>query len=528
MDVARIRGGGDNRGVAEFNGASNGVAGHHHAEPSPAAADDASIQQPIQAHELFPDMSDEDVPRLRQIALERWTVDGAYERCPQRFPADSLTSLLDVVERFGGGFYKFAAIDASGRFFHWYPGKGEARIPLCPEVPSKSFLSGRAGALPVPVRPVPAAPLAPPGPPPDPMQPLLALLMEGQRQTTQIVVAALSRPAPQPASQPSIVELLGALKALVPQPAPPQSRADYLAELKTMREVFAPAGAAGADSLATLRSTAETLDQIRGGSDAGDGGVGAMLGGVSKLIGQFKENQTPPPAAAPPPFQPVVKEGTYWDARIGAYVTVEPARPPSRAPAPGAPAPTAAPAPTLSPTAEEKRGRALAELLKADPDFAAHFGHAVERLERASAAPAAAPAASEGQPGAGPPEAEPSPEAPRDAPGSVAVPSEPQPDPQPEPEPQASAGAALDASPGPGPTTHAEAPPAPETAPAALTPAERRARILDCVKRPDVQRSMLKLAVPHLAPLLDDETTLQRELDQMPDEMLGSFEALLP
>ncbi len=150
--------------------------------PLPAAA-----TRYYPTHPLFPLPSGErETKEIHEITFDRVNDRGIKERCPDRFKADELTSLAQVVDRFGGGTYQFIAFNSRGNFSRWTPEKDKVRI----ELPSKPFRAVEAPTVRA-AAPTPAAEPAPAGPTEADLVALMLRQMVAAQERTDRLVAKL-------------------------------------------------------------------------------------------------------------------------------------------------------------------------------------------------------------------------------------------------------------------------------------------------------------------------------------------------
>src|SRR5262249_28105826 len=72
--------------------------------------------------------------------------DGVHDYSPQRFDPSDVTDTAVVVNRWGGGRYRFCACNAKQRIYAWYPKGGQDPLPLDLMTPSRPWTEQKRSA----------------------------------------------------------------------------------------------------------------------------------------------------------------------------------------------------------------------------------------------------------------------------------------------------------------------------------------------------------------------------------------------
>jgi hypothetical protein len=247
-------------------------------------------------HPLFPlPEGVEETQEIYAITFDRWDHQGRKERCPDRFLASELTSLAQVVDRFGGGTYQFIAFDRRGAFSRWTAEKDKVRFGLpCKPLRQVEPQSG----------PVPAAPRAAP---PNRESDLIPLLIAAQRRTDLMLIAAQERTDRMLLM---LAEHLATRQAPRPAPTAPATVA------------LAPPAPAPIDPMVMLMGLATILEKLR---PAPSGNGLGQLAGLVGVVKQLAEERSPSAAEEQADLQKCIATRTNTTAER----TVAPASPPA-------------------------------------------------------------------------------------------------------------------------------------------------------------------------------------------------------
>lgn len=316
-------------------------------EPPPLPAE-ATRYYPT--HPLFPLPSGErETKEIHEITFDRVNDRGVKERCPDRFRADELTSLAQVVDRFGGGTYQFIAFNSRGNFSRWTPEKDKVRI----ELPSKPFRTIEPPTVRAAVPP-PAAEPAPAGPREADLVAFMLRQMVATQERTDRLIAKLLECLAARAATPRSAS--GATQLGSTSSAGSWDPMMMLLGIANVLENLRPAQAS--DNLAQLSGLASVASQLAEPQPRA-AGPSDLLNAVTSAVGAG-----PHRAAASPPSAPARAHGPtppdlVWVLlpEIGPVLmrTDQAARALARTAAPQAastpPVRTAAPVPITTPTA---------------------------------------------------------------------------------------------------------------------------------------------------------------------------------